>query len=132
MTRFVVRRTIWAIPTILLVTFGVFVAIRVGTDPVQSYLRSNPRATQEQIAEYKEVNNLTGTIPEQYVNWGLDFITFDWGESIKGQPAGVSRDQGRARQLARARDHGRRHRHHVRPDPRHHRRPAPVLEVRLG
>jgi peptide/nickel transport system permease protein len=85
MTRFVFRRSLWAIPTVLLVTFGVFVAIRVGTDPVQSYLRSNPRATQEQIQEYKEVNNLTGTIPEQYVKWGLDFIAFDWGESIKGR-----------------------------------------------
>ena len=84
MTRFVVRRSIWAIPTLLLVTFGVFVAIRIGTDPVASYLRSNPRATQAQVAEYKEVNNLNGTIPEQYVNWGLDFVTFDWGESIKG------------------------------------------------
>jgi peptide/nickel transport system permease protein len=84
MTRFALRRGLWAIPTILLVTFGVFVAIRVGTDPVASFLRSNPRATQEQIAEYEQVNNLTGTIPEQYVNWGLDFIRFDWGESIKG------------------------------------------------
>ena len=85
MTRFVMRRSLWAIPTVLLVTFGVFVAIRVGTDPVQSYLRSNPRATQAQVQEYEEVNNLTGTIPEQYVKWGLDFITFDWGESIKGR-----------------------------------------------
>lgn len=84
MTRFALRRGLWAIPTILLVTFGVFVAIRVGTDPVAAYLRSNPRATQAQVAQYEEINNLTGTIPEQYVNWGLDFITFDWGESIKG------------------------------------------------
>jgi peptide/nickel transport system permease protein len=85
MARFVLRRSLWAIPTILIVTFGVFVAIRVGTDPVQSYLRSNPRATQAQITEYEEINNLTGTIPEQYVKWGLDFVTFDWGESIKGR-----------------------------------------------
>ena len=45
MFRFIVRRLIWAVPTLLIVTFLVYVAIRIGTDPVASYLRSNARAS---------------------------------------------------------------------------------------
>ena len=39
MFRFIVRRLIWAVPTLLIVTFLVYVAIRIGTDPVASFLR---------------------------------------------------------------------------------------------
>ena len=52
MFRFIVRRSLWAIPTLLIVTFLVFVAIRIGTDPVQSYLRLNPRATEAKVQQY--------------------------------------------------------------------------------
>jgi peptide/nickel transport system permease protein len=84
MLRYILRRLLWVIPTLLIITFLVFVAIRVGTDPVQSYLRLNPRATPEQIERYKEVNGLTGGIVQQYLTWLGNFVTFDWGRSIKG------------------------------------------------
>jgi peptide/nickel transport system permease protein len=84
MMRFVLRRVLWAVPTLIIVTFLVFVAIRVATDPVQSYLRLNPRATPAQVEQYEEVNGLTGTIPEQYMTWLGNFVVGDWGESIKG------------------------------------------------
>jgi peptide/nickel transport system permease protein len=84
MLRYILRRLLWVIPTLLIITFLVFVAIRVGTDPVQSYLRLNPRATEEQIQKYKEVNGLTGGIVQQYLTWLGNFVTFDWGRSIKG------------------------------------------------
>ena len=54
MIRFVVRRLLWMIPTLFLITFLVFIAIRIGTDPVQSYLRINPRATPAKILQYKK------------------------------------------------------------------------------
>jgi ABC-type dipeptide/oligopeptide/nickel transport system permease component len=82
--RYVGRRLLWAIPTLFIVTFLVFVAIRIGTDPVQSYLRLNPRATQAKIQQYKEANGLVGTIPQQYFHWLRHFVTGDWGRSIKG------------------------------------------------
>ncbi|MGD9702490.1 MAG: ABC transporter permease [Acidimicrobiia bacterium] len=84
MLRFVVRRLIWAIPTLFIVTFLVFVAIRIGTDPVASYLRLNPRASQAKVQQYREINGLVGSIPEQYFRWLGHFVTGDWGTSIKG------------------------------------------------
>ena len=84
MFRFIVRRSLWAIPTLLIVTFLVFVAIRIGTDPVQSYLRLNPRATEAKVQQYKEANGLVGNIFQQYWNWLSNFVTGDWGASIKG------------------------------------------------
>ena len=84
MFRFVARRALWAIPTLFIITFLVFVAIRIGTDPVASYLRLNPRATEEKVQQYKDANGLNGSIPEQYFSWLRNFITFNWGDSIKG------------------------------------------------
>ena len=84
MLRYVGRRLVWTIPTLFIVTFLVFVAIRIGTDPVASYLRLNPRASQAKIQQYKEVNGLVGTIPQQYFHWLRHFVTGDWGRSIKG------------------------------------------------
>ncbi len=84
MIRFVGRRLLWTIPTMFLITFLVFVAIRVGTDPVQSYLRLNPRASEAKVRQYREANGLTGNIVSQYFSWLGHFVTFDWGRSIKG------------------------------------------------
>jgi ABC-type dipeptide/oligopeptide/nickel transport system permease component len=56
MRRFIVRRLLWTVPTLFVISFLVFVALRTGTNPVQSYLRINPRASQAKI--------------QQYVNWG--------------------------------------------------------------
>jgi len=84
MPRFVGRRLLWTVPTLFVITFLVFVAIRVGTDPVQSYLRINPRASQKKIQQYKDANGLNGNIVSQYFTWLHNFVTFNWGKSIKG------------------------------------------------
>jgi peptide/nickel transport system permease protein len=84
MIRFALRRLLWTIPTIFLITFLVFVAIRIGTNPVQAYLRINPRASQDKIDQFKRVNGLDGNIVSQYFRWLGHFVTFNWGRSIKG------------------------------------------------
>jgi len=87
MLRFVLRRLLWAIPTLLIVTFLVFVAIRIGTDPVQSFLTSNRRASPERIQEYIEANGLYegfGGYVRGYFTWLGGFLTGDWPNSIKG------------------------------------------------
>src|SRR3954447_23909503 len=84
MARFVTRRLLWMIPTLFVITFLVFVAIRIGTDPVQSYLRINPRASKAKIQQYKDKNGLNGSIVSQYFSWLHNFVTFNWGRSIKG------------------------------------------------
>jgi ABC-type dipeptide/oligopeptide/nickel transport system permease component len=82
--RYTSRRLLWAIPTLFVITFLVFLALRAGTDPVASYLRVNPRATPEKIQQYKETNGLIGSPPEQYFHWLGHFLTGNWGNSIKG------------------------------------------------
>ncbi len=84
MIRFVGRRILWIIPTLFVITFLVFIAIRIGTDPVQSYLRLNPRASEKKIQQYKDANGLNGNLVSQYFSWLHNFVTFNWGRSIKG------------------------------------------------
>jgi len=78
------RRLAWAVPTLLLVTFLVYVALRLGTDPLQSYLRTNPRASKEKIEQYKFVNGLSSNYVLGYFHWLKNFVTFNWPRSIKG------------------------------------------------
>jgi len=85
--RFVIRRLIWAVPTLLIVTFLVFVAIRIGTNPVASYQRSNAHVTEAKIKEYIERNGLYdgfGGYVRGYFQWLHGFVTGDWPNSIKG------------------------------------------------
>ena len=84
MARFIAMRAAWAIPVLLIVTFLTFWAVKSATDPVQSYLRINTRATPEMVEEYKEKHGLIGSTPEQYFRWLGNFLTLDWGNSIKG------------------------------------------------
>ena len=84
MARFIAMRAVWAIPVLLIVTFLTFWAVKSATDPVQSYLRINTRATPEMVEEYKEKHGLIGSTPEQYFRWLGNFLTLDWGNSIKG------------------------------------------------
>jgi len=80
----VAKRVLWSIPVVLIVLFIVFWGVREGTDPVNAFVRLNPRATPEMIETYKEVNGLNGTIIQQFGTWLSNFLTGQWGESIVG------------------------------------------------
>jgi peptide/nickel transport system permease protein len=85
--RFVLRRLFWAIPITVLVTFLVYVALRMGTDPLASYLRVNQRASDKKIQQYIETNGLYegfGGYIRGYFQWLGGFVTGDWPRSIKG------------------------------------------------
>jgi peptide/nickel transport system permease protein len=82
--RYVLRRLAWAIPTLVFVTFLVYIALRIGTDPVASYVRINPRASQAKIEQYIEVNGLDPNYVRGYFRWLGNFVTLDWPRSIKG------------------------------------------------
>ncbi|MBJ7504161.1 MAG: ABC transporter permease [Acidimicrobiaceae bacterium] len=84
MLKYVVRRLAWSIPTLCFVTFLVYVALRIGTNPVESYKRINPRASPEKIAQYIDVNGLDPNYVRGYFRWLVNFITLDWPRSIKG------------------------------------------------
>ncbi|MEI7971183.1 MAG: ABC transporter permease [Actinomycetota bacterium] len=85
MFRFALRRAAWAVPTLVLVTFLVYIALRLGTDPVASYMKSNPRATHSKIEQYKKLNGLGTNYVAGYFSWLKNFVTFNWPKSIKGR-----------------------------------------------
>ena len=84
MIRYILRRLAWAVPTLLIVTFLVYVALRVGTNPVESYKRSNPRVTPEKIRQYIDINGLDPNYVLGYFRWLNNFLTGNWPRSIKG------------------------------------------------
>ncbi len=89
MARFILRRLLWLIPTVVLVTFLVYFAVRIGWNPVAAYKRANPRASAAKLAQYKEANGLydgfTGIL-RGYAEWGWRFVRGpeEWSRSIKG------------------------------------------------
>jgi len=90
--RFILRRLLWLIPTIVFVTFVVYVGIRIGWDPVKTYLRANPRAGKKKIAQYIEVNGLyegAWGYVRGYFEWLWRFVQGpdEWPRSIKGSAA---------------------------------------------
>ena len=104
--RFVIRRLLWAIPTLLIDHLpGVL------GDPPRH--RSGRRATsastreprEEMIEEYKDANGLNGSSSEQYFTLARQLRHVRLGRLDQGQPAGVARAQERDGQHARARHH---------------------------
>lgn len=87
MLRFVIKRLLWSIPTLLIITFLVYVALRLGSNPVNTFLRSNPRASQAMVAEYVRLNGLDPNYVRGYFQWLRNFVTGDWPRSIKGSRA---------------------------------------------
>jgi peptide/nickel transport system permease protein len=84
MFRYIFRRAAWSVPTLMLVTFMVYIALRIGTNPVESYKRINPRATKEKIQEYIDINGLDPNYVKGYFTWLKNFLTGNWPRSIKG------------------------------------------------
>ncbi|MEY3691649.1 MAG: Binding-prot-dependent transport system rane comp, N-term, partial [Actinomycetota bacterium] len=87
MLRYALRRAVWLVPTIVLVTFLVYVALRLGTDPVASYKRTNIRVSKKKLDQYIAANGLySGAFGyvRGYFAWLWGFVTFDWPRSIKG------------------------------------------------
>lgn len=89
MLRFIVRRLLWLIPTLLIVTFVVYCMLRLGTNPVASYARSNPRVAKQpaKLQQYIDTNGLwpgVGGYIRGYWKWLTGFVTGNWQPSIKG------------------------------------------------
>jgi len=76
-------------PTVLFVTFLVYVAVRIGWDPVAAYTRANPRASEEKVEQFKQVNGLYegffGYV-RGYFEWLTAFVQGPdkWQKSLKG------------------------------------------------
>ena len=77
----IVRRVLMVIPTLLIVTFGVFLLVKlVPRDPAVA-AAGGDTATLEQIAEKREELHLNDPLLSQYWRWVSHAATGDLGDS---------------------------------------------------
>ena len=80
MYRFVVRRLLLSIPTLIIVSFLVFLMIRLNPDSVVA-ARLGEGYTPEQAEIIKEEYGLNNPVWSEYVKWVGNILTGDWGQS---------------------------------------------------
>lgn len=79
--RYLLKRLLWAIPTLLGVAVVVFVLVRVVPgDPIAMMLP--PGATAEDVGRLRALYGLDASIPKQFVAWSGDVLTGNFGNSI--------------------------------------------------
>jgi peptide/nickel transport system permease protein len=86
MLRFILNRLFMALPTVVIVSITVFALIRfIPGDPAALML--GDMAQPEQIAEMRSELGLDKSLPEQFLIWGGNVLTGDFGRSIvSGEP----------------------------------------------
>ncbi|NLR99896.1 ABC transporter permease [Rhizobium sp. P38BS-XIX] len=86
MLRYVLKRLLWSIPTILLVAVSVFALIRlIPGDPALLIL--GDRATPETLAALRDQLGLDRALPVQFLLWMGNALHGDLGQSIRtGEP----------------------------------------------
>lgn len=89
MRTYVIRRLIYAVPTLLGISVIVFLITRLSPgDPVRLYTFGALNVTEEDIQALREHYGLTKPLYEQYVSWLLLAIRGDFGRSLQyNQPA---------------------------------------------
>lgn len=82
MQRYIVRRVMLAIPTIILVMFATFVMVRfVPGDLVELILAENPYATEQDKIDLRERLGLSEPIPIQFAKYSANLLQGDMGYS---------------------------------------------------
>ncbi|MGE3448426.1 MAG: ABC transporter permease [Microbacteriaceae bacterium] len=86
MLRLCLNRVLAAIPTLLIVSIGVFLLISLAPgDPAVTL--AGPEATREQIAEIRHELGLDRPLVAQYGSWLADAVRLDFGDSlVRGEP----------------------------------------------
>ena len=83
MQRYILRRLLLMIPTLLGVTFVVFMLVRaVPGDVIDQILGDYGAGDQETKAALREEYSLDGNVASQYVRWLGDVVRFDFGKSV--------------------------------------------------
>jgi len=87
MLRYIVRRLIQAIPTVLLVTVLIFLMLHlIPGDPAEIFL-GEARSTPELLAKVREDMGLNKPLPEQYLTFLVNAARGDLGKSLNnGRP----------------------------------------------
>jgi peptide/nickel transport system permease protein len=85
--RYIARRSLQAIPLLLLISILVFTLIHAAPGgPLEMYL-ANPNVRPEDIERLRVALGLDRPLPEQYFNWLKGFLVGEWGYSFTdGRP----------------------------------------------
>jgi peptide/nickel transport system permease protein len=83
MSRFLVRRLLQAIPTLLAVSVVVFIIIHLAPGGPMAIYASNPNVDQAELERIEERLGLHDPLPVQYAKWLAGMLTGDWGISYK-------------------------------------------------
>jgi len=84
MLKFIARRLVILIPTIIVVSMVIFaITANMPGDPVQAYLGLGARISAEERARVTELLGLDGSIVTQYIRWAGRVLTGDFGRSIQ-------------------------------------------------
>lgn len=82
MGKFIIKRLLSAIPTLLLALTLIFFLVRaLPGDPLYALLGNNELATEEDAQQMAEQVGLVGSYFEQYVRYLANIFTGDWGNS---------------------------------------------------
>jgi peptide/nickel transport system permease protein len=85
MTRYIIRRVLQAIPTLLGITFISFMLISaVPGGAAAAIIGNNPKLTQEQKLSEIHRLGLDQPVMVQYVNWLVHALQLDFGQSFEG------------------------------------------------
>ena len=89
MRKYIIRRVLYAIPTLLGISVIVFAISRLAPgDPVRLYTFGATNITEADIAALRHFYGLDQPLPVQYVNWLMNMLRGDFGKSLQyNQPA---------------------------------------------
>ncbi len=83
MQRFIIRRLVYAIPTLLGISIITFLIAHLSPgDPIRLYTFGDPNVTPADIEALREKLGLNKPLPLQYVDWLLRVVQGNFGDSI--------------------------------------------------
>lgn len=88
MSRYIIRRLLLAIPTLIGVSLITFMLVRVSGDPARFVL--GDQATESAIASFEERHGLDRPLLVQFLDYNLKALTGDLGESVRYNQSVVS------------------------------------------
>jgi peptide/nickel transport system permease protein len=83
MGRFLVRRLLQAVPTLLAVSVVIFAIIHLAPGGPMAIYATNPNVDQAELERIEERLGLNDPLPVQYVKWLAGMATGNWGISYK-------------------------------------------------
>ena len=82
MSRYLIRRLLLAIPTLLLISFVLFAILSLAPGDPLSQFAANPAVPPEVRQNIRKQLGLDDPIPVQYSKWARSWVKGDWGFSF--------------------------------------------------